>query len=142
MLPDKFESGTANGVGIAGLQAGIRAVRDRGIDTIRGHEVLLTRKLVHGLCAIPNVTVYGPDDAEDRTAVVSCAISGKRVSEIGFRLSDEYGILCRVGLHCAPAAHRTIGTYPEGTVRLALGLFTTAEEVEATVAAVRDIATG
>ncbi|MBC7234487.1 MAG: aminotransferase class V-fold PLP-dependent enzyme [Chloroflexi bacterium] len=139
MLPDCFESGTPNGVGIAGLGAGLAFVQKRGVEAIRAHELELTRRLVEGLRAIPGVTVYGPEDLELRTATVSFTAKGMRVSEIGFRLDEEYEILCRVGLHCAPAAHRTIGTYPEGTVRLAPGLYTTLAEIDETLAAVEKV---
>ncbi len=140
--PDKFESGTPNGVGIAGLAAGIRYVLRHGMAAIRGHEMALARGLAEGLAAIPGVTVYGPADPAQRTATVSFTVAGRRVSEIGLRLDEEHGVLCRVGLHCAPAAHRTIGTFPEGTVRLAAGLSTTLEEVQRAVAAVAAIVAG
>lgn len=140
-MPDRFESGTPNGPGIAGLGAGVRCVLDRGVDAIRAHEMALTDALVTGLRGIPGVTVYGPADARHRTAVVSFTVEDRRVSDIGFRLDEEYGILCRVGLHCAPAAHRTLGTYPEGTVRLAPGPTTTMREIQAAVAAVERIVT-
>ena len=138
--PDKFESGTPNGVGIAGLGAGIRTVLDHGLAVIREHELELTRLLVKGLGNIPGVTVYGPADAGQRTAVVSITVAGRRVSEIGLRLDEEHGVLSRVGLHCAPAAHRTIGTFPEGTVRLAAGLSTARPDVQRAIAAVAAIA--
>lgn len=140
MLPDKFEYGTGNSIGIAGLGASVRYVLDRGIDAIRAHEVALTRTLVDGLRAISGVTVYGPENVEQRTATLSISVAGQRVSEVGLRLDEEYDILCRVGLHCSPAAHRTLGTFPEGTVRLAAGLFTTAEDIARTLVAVERIA--
>jgi cysteine desulfurase family protein len=138
-LPDKFESGTPNGIGIAGLGASVRWILQQGIEAIRAHEGELTRALIEGLCAIPGVTVHGVGDAELQTATVSFTSAHQRVSEIGLRLDDEFEILTRVGLHCAPAAHRTIGTFPHGTVRLAPGVFTTLAEVRATVGAVRKI---
>jgi cysteine desulfurase/selenocysteine lyase len=138
--PDKYESGTPNGAGIVGLGAGVRFVRERGVESIRARELELTRALVEGLQAIPGVTVHGPLDAAQRTATVSITVAGHRVSEIGLRLDDEFDILCRVGLHCAPAAHRTIGTFPEGTVRLAASVFTTSDDILATIAAVSKIA--
>jgi selenocysteine lyase/cysteine desulfurase len=67
-------------------------------------------------------------------------VAGLHVSEVGYRLDEDYGIMCRVGLHCAPAAHRTLGTFPDGTVRLAAGMFNTLDEIAATVAAVQEIA--
>lgn len=140
--PDKFESGTPNGVGIAGLGAGIRYVLRHGVEAIRAHEIALARALAEGLAAIPGVTVYGPADPHLRTATVSFTVAGRRVSEIGLRLDEEHDVLCRVGLHCAPAAHRTIGTFPEGTVRLAAGFSTTMDEVKQAVAAVARIVAG
>lgn len=141
-LPDKFECGTPNGVGIAGLGAGVRFVLARGIDAIRAHEVELTRALIAGLSEIPGAIVHGTRDAELQTATVSFTVTNRRVSEIGLRLDEEFGVLCRVGLHCAPAAHRTMGTFPEGTVRFAASVFTTLDEIRAAVDAVRRIAQG
>jgi len=137
--PDKFESGTPNGVGIAGLAAGIRYVLRHGVAAIREHEVTLIRALAEGLANIPGLKLYGPADPTQRTATLSFTVAGRRVSEIGLRLDEEHGVLCRVGLHCAPAAHRTIGTFPEGTVRLAAGLSTTLADVQQAVAAVAEV---
>jgi len=139
-LPDMCESGTPNVVGLAGLAAGVRWVLARGVEAIRAHEVALTRALIEGLRAIPGVTVYGTLDAESQTATVAFNIAGLPCSEVGLRLDDDYGIMCRVGLHCAPAAHRTIGTFPDGTVRFGLGAFNAMDEVEAALAAVRELA--
>ncbi|MGQ9802729.1 MAG: aminotransferase class V-fold PLP-dependent enzyme [Anaerolineae bacterium] len=141
-LPDMCESGTPNGVGLAGLEAGVRWVLEQGVEAIRAHEMALTQRLIEGLSAIPGVTVYGTRDPERQTAVVSFNIAGMEPSEVGMRLDEEYGIMCRVGLHCAPAAHRTIGTFPAGTVRLALGAFNTPEEVDAALRAVARLARG
>ena len=138
-LPDKFEAGTPNGVGIAGLGAGVRWVLDRGVDAIRSHEVALAQALIAGLAELPGVTVHGPLDAELCTATISITAAGRRVSEIGWRLDEEHGVLSRVGLHCAPAAHRTLGTFPEGTVRFAPGAFTTLDEIQAAVRAVAQV---
>jgi len=135
-LPDMCESGTPNVVGLAGLEAGVRWVLDRGVAAIRAHEVALTRVLIEGLRSIPGVTVYGTLDPELQTATVSFNIDGMAPSEAGLRLDDEYGILCRVGLHCAPTAHKTVGTFPTGTVRFGLSAFNTAEEVQAAIVAV------
>jgi cysteine desulfurase family protein len=138
-LPDKYESGTQNGLGIAGLGAGVRFVLARGVETIRAHETALTGQLLEGLAAIPGVTLHGPREVARRTAVVAFTVAGRCVAEVGFRLDDEHGILCRAGLHCAPVMHRTLGTFPDGTVRVAPGIFTTAEEVRAAVEAVREV---
>jgi cysteine desulfurase/selenocysteine lyase len=141
-LPDAFESGTANAVGLAGLAAGVRWVLARGIDTIRQHEITLARRLISRLQEITGVTVYGGLDASRQTATVSFAVAELEPSEVGLRLDDEYEIMCRVGLHCAPAAHKTLGTFPRGTVRFAPGAFSTVEDVSRAVQAVREIADG
>jgi cysteine desulfurase family protein len=139
-LPDKYESGTLNLVGIAGLGAGVEYVMREGVDNIRKRERNLTQRLIDGLLDIPGVKVYGCLDANRQIGVVSFNIDGMSPSEVGLRLDDEYQILCRVGLHCAPAAHRTIGTFPDGTVRFGLGTFNTEDEIDAAVEAVRDLA--
>ena len=139
-LPDKCESGTANVVGLAGLVQGIRFVQETHVDVIRAHETTLTHRLIAGLQDIPGVTVYGGLDAELQTATISFNIAGQLPSDVGLRLDQEFGILCRVGLHCAPAAHKTIGTFPTGTVRFGLSYFNTLQEVEQAVAAVAAIA--
>ncbi len=135
LLPDKYESGTVNSVGIAGLGAGVRWIQSIGVESIRARETELNEQFLSGLRNIPGVTVYGPDNPEERTAVVSCRVAGHNVSEIGLRLDEEFGILCRVGLHCAPSAHKTIGTFPEGTIRLASGIFTSPDDIRTVIAA-------
>ncbi len=139
-LPDMCESGTANAVGLAGLGAGVRWVLERGVDEIRAHEVAMTQRLIGELREIDGVTVYGGLDAERQTATVSFNIAGVPPSEAGLRLDEEHGVMCRVGLHCAPAAHKTIHTFPDGTVRFGLSAFNTLEEVNAAVEAVRQLA--
>ena len=141
-LPDLCESGTPNAVGLAGLAAGTRWVLAQGVERIRAHELALTAQLLSGLAEIPGVTVYGPRDARRQTATVSFVIAGLEHSDVGMRLDDEYAIMCRVGLHCAPAAHRTLGTFPAGTVRFGLGAFNTAEEISAALEAVATLARG
>ncbi len=138
-LPDKFESGTANLAGIAGLGAGLMWLQERGIDEIRDHLKKLSRYMIDGLSSLPNVKVYGSLDAERSVAVVSFTAVEKRVSEIGLRLDEEYGVLSRVGLHCAPAAHKTIGSFPEGTVRLSPGVFTTMEDIQEALRAISKV---
>ncbi len=139
MLPDKYESGTANSIGIAGLGAGVRWVQSIGIASIREREAELNDQLLSGLQNTPGITVYGPKDPSERTAVVSCKLAGQSVSEVGLRLDDDFGILCRVGLHCAPSAHKTIGTFPEGTIRLAPGIFTSPDDIRAVNAALEKV---
>ncbi|MBU4175551.1 MAG: aminotransferase class V-fold PLP-dependent enzyme [Actinobacteria bacterium] len=139
-LPDKYESGTPNTIGIAGLGEGVRFVLEEGVEKIRAHEMSLAAKLVEGLGTTPGVTLYGPGDIDRRVATVSFNIDGIMPSEVGYMLDEHYGIMCRVGLHCAPAAHRAIGTFPEGTVRLSIGYFNTADDIEQAIEAVNDIA--
>lgn len=139
-LPDMCESGTPNAVGLAGLEAGLQWVLEQGVETIRAHEVELTQRLIDGLGDIPGLAVYGGLDATRQTATVSFNITGMEPSEVGLRLDEEYGIMCRVGLHCAPAAHKTIGTFPVGTVRFGLGVFNTLEEVDIAVSAADELA--
>ncbi len=141
-LPDKCESGTPNTVGLTGLRAGVEFVLEHGVENIRLHEVKLTRRLIEGLLDVPGVIVYGGHDAQMQTAAVSFNVEGLSPSEVGLKLDEEYEIMSRVGLDCAPAAHRTIGTFPVGTVRFGLSYFNTAEEVDEALAAVRAIATG
>jgi cysteine desulfurase / selenocysteine lyase len=141
-LPDRYESGTPNGVGLAGLGAGVHWVLGRKVESIRAQELELDTALVEGLGCISGVTLFGPRQSTERVAVVSCRIDGQRVSDVGLRLDDEFGILCRVGLHCSPAAHKTLGTFPEGTIRLAPGVFTTMDDVKLTLAAFERIALG
>ena len=139
-LPDKFESGTPNSVGIAGLAAGIRFVLHRGLNSIRKHEMKLAGMLIDGLRSMERVRIYGTCDPALCTAVVSFTVEGMPVSRIGLRLEEEFAVMSRVGLHCAPAAHKSIRTFPGGTVRLAPGIFTTPQEIEQALAAVRKVA--
>ncbi len=139
-LPDRFESGTPNGVGIAGLLAGVQFVLDRGVEQIRQSEVTLIEKLSKGLKEICQVKLYGPENQKDRIATLSFNVAQLSPSEAAQRLEKEFGILCRPGLHCAPAAHRTIGTFAEGTVRFGLSAFNTEVEIETAIQAVSQIA--
>ena len=139
-LLDRCESGTPNAVGLAGLAAAVRWVQERGVERVRDHERGLTAELLAGLSAIPGALVYGPGDAGRQTATVSFNVAGLAPSEVGLRLDEEHGVLCRVGLHCSPAAHRTLGTFPGGTVRFGLGVFNTSAEVARAVEGVRRLA--
>jgi len=139
-LPDKYESGTLNVPGLAGLEVGVRWVLNRGVARIRAHETALTQRLLDGLQSIHGLVVYGTGDAERQIASVSFNIDGMDPAEVGLRLDEEYGIMCRVGLHCSPAAHKTIGTFPSGTVRFGLGAMNTEAEVDVALEAVRKLA--
>jgi cysteine desulfurase family protein len=135
-LPDSCESGTPNTVGLAGLLAGLGFVMKVGVERIRHHEKRLTERLLGGLREIRGLTVYGPRDAEKQLGTVSFNIGDMAPSEIGLKLDEEYGILCRVGLHCSPSSHRTMGTFPRGTVRFGLSYLSTPEEVDLALRAV------
>jgi len=139
-LPDIYESGTPNTVGLSGLNEGVRFILEEGIDKIRQHEKELVIRLIEGLKEISGVKIYGGCQVKDRVAVVSFDIENKLPSEVGLRLDEEYGIMCRVGLHCAPAAHKTIGTFPMGTVRFSMSYFNNFEEVDKAILAIKNIA--
>ena len=138
-LPDCFESGTPNGPGIAGLLAGLHFVMEEGIEKIRQREGRLVEILIVGLRKLPGVKIYGPEEGSQRIATLSFTIEGTTPSEISTRLEREFSILCRPGLHCAPSAHRSLGTFPDGTVRFSLGAFNTKEEVNTVISAVSEI---
>ena len=135
-LPDRYESGTPNGVGIAGLLAGVQFVLEKGVERIRRNEMALTKKLIEGLKEISQVRIYGLENQNDRVATLSFNFNNLSPSNGALRLEKEFGILCRPGLHCAPAAHHTIGTFPEGTIRFGLSAFNTEAEVETALRAV------
>ncbi len=162
-MPDSMESGTQNNVGIAGLGAAVEFILAEGIDKIRRHEEKLTRALLDGIYDLQNVAIYGPLDPARQTATVSVTFDSTLaedsggslgcgainldwfdnsvpISEAEDRLGSQYNILVRVGLHCAPLAHKTIGTFPDGTVRLSMGYFNTLEDIELAVQAIRRIA--
>jgi len=138
--PDRLESGTQNAVGIAGLLAGVSFIAETGLAAIRAREEALTRRLLVGLRGIAGLRLYGPERAEDRSPIVSVTFAGLVPSEAGFLLEEGFGVLTRVGLHCAPAAHRTLGTYPQGTVRLAPGFFTSDADVDTAIEGCRYLA--
>jgi len=138
-LPDKYESGTPNTVGLAGLGAGANYIMERGINNIRTEELMLTRHFLDAMKSINGVQLYGPGDALRQIPVVSFNISGLTSSETSFALDEKYDIMSRPGLHCAPAAHKTIGTFPGGTVRFSFGYFNTKQEVEYALGAISDL---
>jgi cysteine desulfurase family protein len=141
-MPERFESGTLNTPGIAGLKAGVEFIMATGMDTIRRTEQELVAQILEGLREIPGVTVHGPVAAECRGSVVSFTVAGCDPAEIGYRLDRDYDISVRTGLHCAFSAHETIGTFPEGTVRVSPGYFNNAADIEDFVKALRAIVAG
>ncbi len=139
-LPDRMESGTLNTPGLAGLGAGVRFILNQGQEKIRRNEMHLAQLLWGGLKKIPQVVVYGPEEAEARTAVVSFNIGALNPQAVASILDMAYDIAVRAGLHCAALAHRTLGTFPEGTVRVSPGFFNTEKEMETFLQAIREIA--
>jgi cysteine desulfurase / selenocysteine lyase len=135
-MPDGLEAGTVNTVGIAGLGAALGVIADRGVPAIRAHEVELTERLLAGLGEIRGVTCYGPRDSAERVGVVSINVAGWEPVDLAAALDSSFGIAVRPGLHCAPAAHRTIGTFPRGTLRLSPGPFTAPSEIDRAVEAI------
>lgn len=140
-LPERFESGTINTPAIAGLKAGLDFLLETGLDAIRAKGKLLVGQIVEGLRAVPGATVYGPATGE-RGGAVSFNVEGRDPAEIGFLLDSEYDISVRAGLHCAPDVHRSIGTYPTGTVRVSPGFFNSTEDISFFLEAMRAIASG
>jgi len=157
-LPDRLEAGTLNGPGIAGLLAALAFVEKQGIANVRAREEVLTRRLIEGLAGIPAVRILGASSARrrggasstrgcaesssarGRVAVVSFTVEGVAPSEVAMFLEEQAGIMCRAGLHCAPLAHRRLGTFPRGAVRLSPGFFTTQDEIDVAIEAVRHVA--
>ncbi len=140
VMPDRYESGTPNTVGLAGLAAGVKYINEQGLDKIRAHGQGLLTMLVDGLRKISGVAVYGPKQPERQVPVVSFNLRSLGSSEVAFLLDRVYDIACRSGLHCAPAAHRSLGTLEAGTVRLSLSYHNTAAEVEKILAAIAQVA--
>ena len=138
-MPERLESGTLNTVGLAGLKTGIEFIESAGLEKVRAHEQKLLGTLIEGLQDIAAVTLYGPLGSARHGGALSLNIKNVDPSMLGFRLDREYGICCRTGLHCAPEAHGSIGTLPEGTVRLSPGFFNTVAEIEKTLAAITEI---
>ncbi len=138
--PDRYESGTANTVGLAGLQAGVTFVIEKGVEEIHRYEWNLARQAMEQLQEIPGVTIYGPPLEVERVGVVSFNIQGFDASEVSFILDQQYQIATRAGYHCTPLAHKTAGTEAMGAVRASFGIFNTEEDVKELITAVREIA--
>ncbi len=139
-LPYRYECGTANSVGLSGLGAGLRYIFSESLEKIQVHEQSLINRLIGGLGDIPGVILYRANDKAGQAPVVSLNIRGYEPGEIGAILDQAFDIKARTGLHCAPAAHKTLGTYPLGTVRLSLGYFNTVADIDLTLEAVAKIA--
>ncbi len=138
-LPAKYESGTLNTLGIAGLGAGLKFINSTGLDCIIRHSDYLMAVLKTGLRAIPGLTLYSPSGLCQQTPVVSFNLAGYQPSEVGVILDQAFDIKVRTGLHCAPDVHRGLGTFPKGTVRLSPGFFNTEKEIEFTLQSIHKL---
>lgn len=138
-MPDRFEPGTMNLPGIAGLHAALAALEKIGIDHIRERELEVTRAFLEGAKTLPGTRIVGRQDLQDRAAIVSLDFLDRDNAEIAFRLESEYGVMTRCGLHCAPRAHKTLGTFPQGTVRFSFSHHNTLEEVDACLMGLRTL---
>lgn len=139
IMPDRYESGTHNTPGIAGLLAGVSFIKSKGIDIIKSHEQELVRHFLDGLREIKGTIVYGTKEIDKKVPVVSINIGDIGSSEISYVLDETFDIATRSGLHCAPMAHKTIGTLEQGTVRFSFGYFNTIDQVDATLDAIAHI---
>jgi cysteine desulfurase family protein len=137
-LPDKYEAGNHNAAGLFGLEAALSYLKEQGVEGIREHERQLIGRLLDGLSGCQGLVSYGTQDAEGRVGVSSLNIEGFDPQVLAALLDENFGIECRAGLHCAPGAHKCLGTFESGgTVRLSAGPFTTAEEIDQAVQALR-----
>jgi selenocysteine lyase/cysteine desulfurase len=138
-MPDRFESGTVNTPGILGLQMGLDFVRSRGREKLFAQEFALTQVLMKELNKIPGIQLYGPPIGDPRVPVVSFNLGDLDSAEMSFLLDDQFDIITRGGLHCAPLIHRRLGTMEQGAVRVSLGAFSTMQEIDSFLEAIRAI---
>ena len=141
-LPERLESGTLNLPGLAGLRAGLLYLQSRGLQAVRRHKAALLEQVLSGLKRLDGVRIYGPGEAACHAGVVSINLAGRDPAEIGYRLDADFGICVRTGLHCAPEAHRSIGSFPDGTVRISPGLFNTSADIDTLLQALHVLAKG
>ncbi len=141
-LPDRFEAGTLNLPGILGLREGLLWLQETGLDRVREHELALTGRFLQGLAPLEAqglLRVFGPRGLESRTGVVSLQVLTRELAQAAYELDARYGIMTRVGLHCAPSAHKTLGTFPTGTIRFSFGWWNTPGQVDAALEALEAI---
>jgi len=137
--PDKFESGTPNTPGIAGLNEGVKFVLHESVENIYTKEWTLAQRIMEGLARLKGIRLFGPDFGKPRTGIVSFLLDGMDASEVAYRLDKEYRIAVRAGYHCAPLAHAAAGTLESGAVRVSVGAFTTEEDVDELVRSMEDM---
>jgi cysteine desulfurase family protein len=138
-MPDRYEAGTPNTVGMAGLLAGVDFVLSKGVSEIKNKEDSLVKMFMDGVRDVPGIMIYGKTNAQERTPVVSFNIEGMDPAAVALELDDRFNIMARSGIHCAPSAHKTIGTYPQGTVRFSFSYFNTQEQIAKAIDAIRKI---
>ena len=138
-LPERLEAGTMNMPGVAGLGAGVDFLLNTGVKTVRAHETELCAMLIEGICKIDGSRIVGPAEAALRASLVSFNIDGKDPRDVGIALDEEYSIMVRSGMHCAPEAHKEADTFPLGAIRVSPGYFNTKDEIEKFLGAVRKI---
>ncbi len=138
-MPDRFEAGTLNLPGLYGLSGALGYLRNHDPAKLLDDELRLTGRFLDGVREIPRLRLIGRDDLQDRAPVVSVTLRGGGNAEAAALLDRDYGIQTRVGLHCAPAAHRALGTFPEGTLRFSFGHRNTEQEVDTCLQALREI---
>ena len=138
--PDRYESGTLNAMGIVGLGAAAEYLREVGIDRVHARLTELGRRFRDALVGIDGVTLHGPADPADSVGIVSLNVAGIPCATVARLLDDEWGVMTRAGLHCSPAAHRSLGTAPEGTIRFSWGNDTSERDIDIAVEALRTIA--
>ncbi|MDZ7816342.1 MAG: aminotransferase class V-fold PLP-dependent enzyme [Planctomycetota bacterium] len=141
-FPYRLEAGTANTIGIAGLRAGVEWIQKQGMDKLHQREMALASRLVEGVRTLEGVTVFFADSPRRLIPVVSIRIQRVPPLIAGGMLDEMVGVASRCGCHCAPLAHKSIGTYPEGTIRMSVGPFTTEDDIEAAIKGVTALATG
>lgn len=139
-MPDKYEAGTLNVLGLAGLGASAGFLLATGVDRVHAHERDLVERFVQGARGLPELWLPGPTDSSRRIGVVSFLVKEMTTSKVGLILDRAFGIAARIGLHCAPAAHRTLGTFPDGTVRFGFSTFNTPAQIDYALAALAKIA--
>lgn len=138
-MPDRFESGTPNIPGVYGWEAALGWLENTGIETLENHEKTLSKRFLEGIYGLKNVKLYGATVPEGRTGVFSVGFLNCDNAEAAWRLEREFGILTRCGLHCAPSAHKTLGSFPEGSVRFSTGWANTEADIDAALSAIAAI---